>query len=199
MRVLARGTPWVVPTLWVTPLLARRPPARLALVAAAAAVTWFFRDPERHPDGPGVLAAADGVVRSVTQGSDGRWTVSTYLDLRDVHVTRAPCDAVVTVQARRRGRHHRAGTPASAHNHRVEWILATRHGPGGLTQYAGLVARRIVTYRGPGERIGRGERVGLIRFGSRVDVLLPQGVSPAVPPGARLRAGATVIGRADVP
>ena len=120
--------------------------------------------------------------------------MSTYLDLRDVHVTRAPYDAVVTGQVRRTGRHHRAGTAASDHNHRLEWTLETPLGPGGLTQYAGLLARRIVAYQRPGDRVVRGQRVGLIRFGSRVDVVLPVGWRPSVGVGSRVRAGVSVIG-----
>lgn len=196
-RVLARGTPWLVPALWLAPLVVRRPLPRLGLLGAAAGVSWFFRDPDRVPEGEGMLAAADGVVRAVGREPDGRWVVSTYLDLRDVHVTRAPCDAYVRAQHRRSGRHHRASTPASDHNHRLEWELGTDSGPAQLTQYAGLLARRIVAYPSAGDRVARGERIGLIRFGSRVDLTLPTGWRPTVEVGVRLRGGATVVGRAS--
>lgn len=193
MRLLARGTPWFVPALWATPVLARRGDVRAGLVLLAAACTWFFRDPERTPEGPGILAAADGVVRTVVRRDDDTWVVSTYLDLLDVHVTRAPVDSVVITQTRRSGGYRPASTPASDHNHQLAWTLRTEWGEVGLTQYAGLVARRIVAHRGPGHRVARGERIGLIRFGSRVDVTLPPGITPCVVAGHRLRAGASVI------
>jgi phosphatidylserine decarboxylase len=193
VRLLARGTPWFVPALWVAPVLARRAAVRSGLVLLATGCTWFFRDPERTPGGPGFLAAADGVVRSVARRQDGAWVVSTYLDLRDVHVTRAPCEGTVLAQTRHSGGNHAAWSPDSDHNHRLAWTLSTEWGEVGLTQYAGLVARRIVAHCGPGSRVSRGERIGLIRFGSRVDVVLPPGSTPSVVAGRRLRAGESVI------
>ena len=94
---------------------------------------------------------------------------------------------------RHSGAHHPASTPASDHNHRLAWTLRTEHGEIGLTQYAGLVARRIVAHRAPGQQVLRGGRIGLIRFGSRVDVVLPPGITPTVAVGRRLRGGATMI------
>jgi len=107
---LARGTPWFVGVLWLLPVVLRPVPARLAAAALAAGTTWFFRDPDRSPDSDGLVAAADGVVRSVEADEPDRQTVSTYLDLLDVHVTRAPCDAVVVELTYRPGRHYRASS-----------------------------------------------------------------------------------------
>ena len=192
---LARGTPPLLGALWLLPLVLRRPGLRVAALALAGTATWFFRDPDRTPEGDGLLAAADGVVQGVTTDGEGRTTVSTYLNLFDVHVTRAPCDGVVVRQSYRAGRHRRASTPGADANERLEWHLATDHGEVLLTQYAGTVARRIVAYRSPGDRVRRGERIGLIRFGSRVDVRLPEGVCVAVQPRARLAGGSSVLGR----
>lgn len=189
---LARGTPWFVPVLCAAPLVVRGRVARPAAAALAGAVAWFFRDPDRDPDGPGLLAPADGVVRGVER-YDGRWAVSTYLDLRDVHVTRAPVAATVLGQERRSGGHAPAYRPTSDHNHRLVWRLRTTAGDVDLVQYAGLLARRIVAYHGPGDGLERGERIGLIRFGSRVDLVLPTGVTPCVVVGQRVRGGATVL------
>ena len=97
-------------------------------MAGAAGTTWFFRDPERTPDGDGFVAAADGVVQWVRSDDQGRAIVSTYLNLLDVHVTRAPCDAIVVEQTYRRGRHRRASSPAAHVNERMEWRLSTEHG-----------------------------------------------------------------------
>lgn len=198
MRVsLARGTPWFVGALWLVPLLARPPWARAGTAALAAGTTWFFRDPHRVPAGDGLLAAADGVVQSVRHDDQGRATVSTYLNLLDVHVTRSPVDATVVGQTYRRGGHHRASTASAHGNERLQWRLATDGGEVVLTQYAGLLARRIVAYRSTGDRLRRGQRIGLIRFGSRVDVTLPATLQVAVRPGQRVHGGATVLARAS--
>ena len=196
LRLLARGTPAFVPALWLLPLLAlsrRRPLLALAWSGVCLPVTWFFRDPDRSAAGRGVLAAADGRVQLVGRDPDGRWRVSTYLSLRDVHVTRAPIDAHVVSQSYRAGSHRMAFRPESHTNERLEWTLATAYGQAGLTQYAGTLARRIVAQVGPGERVDRGARVGLIRFGSRVDVVLPAGADPLVAVGDRVKGGHTVI------
>ncbi len=190
---LAKGMPAFVPALWLIPLVARRGWARLGGAGVAAVATWFFRDPERTATGPGIVAAADGVVRAVTREQSGATTISTYLNLLDVHVTRAPMDATVLDRNHRPGDHRRASSGAADANERLRWTLDTEYGVVVLTQYAGLVARRIVAYREPGAVLRRGDRIGLIRFGSRVDVTLPHGVSALVQPGQRLRAGASVI------
>ena len=196
---LARGTPWFVGVLWLLPVVVRPAPARLATAALAAGTTWFFRDPDRWPASDGLVAAADGVVRSVEADRPDRQTVSTYLDLLDVHVTRAPCDAVVMELTYRPGRHHRASSHTAHTNERLQWRLATEYGEIVLTQYAGAAARRIVAYRSVGDRVRRGERIGLIRFGSRVDVTFPEQLRVTVRVGSRLRGGATVVATTTEP
>jgi phosphatidylserine decarboxylase len=161
----------------------------------AAGCTWFFRDPHREPDGGGLLAAADGQVQWVRADPQGRQTVSTYLNLLDVHVTRAPCDATVVSQSYRPGGHSPAFSESARLNERMEWTLDTEHGELLLVQYAGTVARRIVAHKQAGDRLRRGEAIGLIRFGSRVDVVLPPGVSALATDGQRMYAGATVLAR----
>jgi len=190
----ARGTPLWVLALWLVPLLVPDRRLRLAAAVVAASALSFFRDPERRPDGAGFVAAADGLIRDVSQGEDGRWLVSTYLSLRDVHVTRAPEDATIARQDYRRGTHRAAYHDAASRNERLAWDLETVHGPMRLVQYSGAVARRIVPYETAGARVARGARLGLIRFGSRVDVTLPPGAVPLVAVGARVRAGKTRIG-----
>ena len=198
MRVrLAEGTPGFVAGLWLVPLLVRRSWTRAVTVALAAVTTWFFRDPERAADGDGIVAAADGVAQWVREDEQARTTVSTYLNLLDVHVTRAPCDATVVLQTYRRGRHRRASSPSAHVNECLEWRLSTAYGEMVLTQYAGAVARRIIAYRSMGDVLRQGERIGLIRFGSRVDVALPPGLAVAVRTGQRLYGGATVVARRD--
>lgn len=190
---LARGTPWWIALFWAPALLVRPRPARLALVVGAAAVTSFFRDPDRTAQGPGLLAAADGLIRAVDQGEDGRWCVSTYLALYNVHVNRMPCDGTVLKQEHIPGSFQPAYSPTAHTNERVEWRIQTEYGELEMTQFAGTAARRIMPYVGPGAEVARGERIGLIRFGSRVDLVLPVGLRPTVRVGDRPRGARDVI------
>lgn len=170
----------------------RRPLLRLGTGAFAAAVTAFFRDPERTAAGDGLLAPADGLVREIEK-RDGRWFVSTYLALYNVHVTRMPCEAEILTQQHFEGPHKLAFADDAHVNERMEWTMTTPHGELGMVQFSGAAARRIVPYVGAGDTVDRGQRIGLIRFGSRVDLLLPEGLVPAVPEGVRVRAGETLI------
>ena len=113
----------------------------------------------------------------------------------DVHVNRAPLDGVVRSLEHRPGGRRPAFHKDSDRNERMEWVVDTAVGELGLVQIAGAFARRIVPYVEPPEAIRRGDRIGLIRFGSRVDVVLPAGVEPAVRVGQRMRAGRTRIDR----
>ena len=201
---LARGTPgWVASLRLVAPaaaclgLVASGPLRRAGLVVAgvSAGVLAFFRDPERRP-GPGaVLAPADGVVTSVDRLADGRARICTFMRISDVHVNRAPSDGVVRDLAHHPGAHRPAFRKDSERNERMRWRIETARGEIEVVQIAGTVARRIVPYHEPGGRVTRGERIGLIRFGSRVDVLLPAGLEPTVRQGQRLRAGISPLTR----
>lgn len=198
---IARGTPWWIGLAWLPPLVVRGLPARIAAGLFATATTAFFRDPERSPAGStpvaGLLAPADGRIREVTLRGDGRWFVSTYLALFNVHVTRMPCAATVRTQVHIEGDHKLAFDADAQTNERMEWVLDTEHGELGMTQFSGAAARRIIPYVGAGARCGRGERIGLIRFGSRVDLLLPVGLVPVVAVGQRPRAGQDLIAVPD--
>jgi phosphatidylserine decarboxylase len=194
---LARATPWWISLGWLPPLLVRGLRPRLVTAAAAACVTAFFRDPSRRANGAGLVAPADGRIREVTRREDGRWFVSTYLALYNVHVTRMPCDGVVTRQDHIEGDHQLAFADTASTNERMEWTVATAWGDLEMTQYSGAAARRIIPYVGTGARSRRGDRIGLIRFGSRVDLLLPLGLVPTVVVGARPRAGEDIVAIAD--
>lgn len=198
MRIgLAQGTPRFVGALWLVPLMVRGPWIRVGATALAVGTTWFFRDPERAPEGDGLLAPADGIVQWVRSDEEGRICVSTYLNLLDVHVSRSPCDANVVEQIYRRGTHRRASSPDANQNESMEWRLETAYGELVLTQYSGAVARRLVPYRSRGDALRRGERIGLIRFGSRVDLTVPSGFEVLVTEGMRLFAGRTVVARPE--
>ncbi|MFD0664305.1 phosphatidylserine decarboxylase [Thermocatellispora tengchongensis] len=196
---LARGvSPWLAPTAAaaaVTSLLATRDRRWAIAAAPLAALTggmlWFFRDPERTP-GPGrVLAPADGVVQSIDPWPDGRTRVAIFMNPLNVHVNRAPLAGTVTSVQHVAGGFLPAFNKDSDQNERVVWHFDTALGDLELVQIAGAVARRIVPYLRAGAKVARAERIGLIRLGSRVDVYLPEGITPAVTVGQRTVAGVT--------
>jgi phosphatidylserine decarboxylase len=196
---LARGvSPWLLPTAAaaaVTSLLSRRDRrwalAAVPLTALTGGMLWFFRDPERTPGTGRILSPADGVVQSIDPWPDGRTRVAIFMSPLDVHVNRAPLAGTVTSMEHMPGGFLPAFNKDSDTNERVVWHLDTALGDIELVQIAGAVARRIVPYVTVGTKVGRAERIGLIRLGSRVDVYLPQGIAPAVSVGEKTVAGVT--------
>ena len=178
-------------------------PAVLGALALFAA--WFFRDPERRvPPGDGlVVSPADGRVTGVesVEGEAfmaGRATrVTIFLSVFDVHVQRAPLGGRVRHRSYRAGRYLPAWrAEAGSLNEQASLGIETEAGPVLVRQIAGLVARRIATYPREGDRVAAGDRIGLIRFGSRVDLLLPAHWEVAARRGDAVRGGATVVARA---
>lgn len=177
--------------------------AGLPLALLAALVANFFRNPRREvPDGPGlVVSPADGVVVEVAGEPAPRLygaaatRISIFMNALDVHVNRSPIGGRVVEVAYNPGKFLAANAPkASVENEQSALLLES---PSGrrvmLVQIAGLIARRIVTYARPGDRLERGQRFGMIRFGSRVDVYLPPEARLAVAPGRRVAGGASVL------
>jgi phosphatidylserine decarboxylase len=192
-------------------------PAILALGAAGLGAPWigaglagialfvlaFFRNPARavHGDDRTVVAPADGRVIAVGEVEDGRGRkgvrVGIFLSVFDVHVNRAPVAGRV-VSLERGGRRFLAAYDARAVRENVRLARELELADGRrvlVTQIAGWVARRIVCHPQPGQWLPRGARYGLIRFGSRTDVLLPPGTEVVVRPGQRVRGGASVLAR----
>jgi phosphatidylserine decarboxylase len=168
-------------------------------VLLAAFFLWFFRDPSRAiPNGPGlVVSPGDGKVEEAewietTTGSRLRITI--FLSVFDVHVNRTPVGGTVTLVEHREGKFLNAMNPASAiHN---EQTLITIDAGGysvSFKQIAGLLARRIVCDLKAGDRVERGQRMGLIKFGSRVDVLMPADADLRVRVGQRVKGGSSVL------
>jgi phosphatidylserine decarboxylase len=187
-----------------------RPRSRgwLLPLAAAAPVAAFFRDPRREvPDDESlVVAASDGRVLSVEHVSDDRFAVdgasarylrvATFLSVLDVHVNRSPVAGRVADHFLEDGGYAAAMSPEAEHNVAAYTVLDTAHGRVVVAQRTGLVARRIVHRAPVGAMLARGERFGLIRFGSRTDVYLPEGAAmPLVSAGDRLVGGSTPIAR----
>lgn len=150
----------------------------------------MFRDPKRTI-GKGIVAPADGTIRDVDPSMG---LVSTYLALRNVHVTRAPIPGVVEKALIIRGRHTPAFAKATTENQRFEIVVRTEIGQVRAVEMVGAIARRIVPYIKEGQSLAKGERLSLIRFGSRVDLFLPVGsVRITVQKGQKVKAGLTQV------
>lgn len=169
------------------------------LLLAAGWAFWLFflvflRDPERTP-GEAIVAAADGHIRAVTEEGE-RVRVSTFMNVTDVHVNRFPLDGEVQSVENAGEGFRPAFVEDARHNQRRHYHLTTAIGPVEVIQMTGFVARRLVSLVGPGVRGAKGQRLGMILLGSRVDVLFPTDrVDILVAVGDRVRAGVTTIAR----
>ena len=166
----------------------------------AAFVLYFFRDPERTvPDEDVVVSPADGRVVDLRQMElDGRkvWRISIFLSLFNVHVNRSPIAGLIRNVCYTPGRFFIASRPeASAENEQNTVTVEGKHFTVTFKQIAGILARRIVFWKKPGEQVLCGERVGLIKFGSRVDLFLPVELPPSVAIGDRVKGGVSILAR----
>jgi phosphatidylserine decarboxylase len=165
---------------------------------AAVAFTLFFRDPQRTAPGDpdAILATADGRIVTVATHPDGCTQIDTFLSVWNVHVNRAPVAGTVVESQYRPGRFLAAYRPeASTENERHDLAISTDQGTVRAAQIAGVLARRVVCRVGVGDSLRQGQKIGLIRFGSRASVIVPPGFVIAVSPGDRVRAGVTAIAR----
>jgi len=181
---------------------AGHPMAVVPLLVGVGFCLYFFRDPERQPppDDRLVVSPADGRVLEVHAEQEEHFLhgpatrVSIFMSPLDVHVNRSPVAGTIELVRHTAGRFRAAfADKASLDNERNAVLLTTRGGRFLVVQIAGALARRIVCRRREGDRLARGERFGMIMFGSRVDLFLPPGVRPAVARGDRVRAGHTVV------
>lgn len=196
--------PWLTAGLVVTVALALlgSPAGSLVAFGATVAVASFFRDPRRRvPEDPRlVLSPADGRVVGIADANEGHPAgtrcVSIFLSVFNVHVNRAPAEGTVTEIRYTPGSFLPAfREKASELNEQNLIRLETPDGPVAVKQIAGLIARRIRCWTKTGARVSRGEKIGFITFGSRVDLFLPAGASIQVRKGDRVRGGLSVIAR----
>jgi phosphatidylserine decarboxylase len=173
----------------------------IVLVLLALSVFSFFRDPERAiPSEPGaIVSPGDGRVVVVTDEEDaGRpgKRISIFLAVWNVHVNRAPAGGVITKMEYRPGKFLAAMRErASMENEQNVFTLSTDAGEMVFKQIAGLIARRVVSWKKQGERVSRGERIGLVRFGSRVDVWVPKDAEILAKLGQNVKGGSSVLAR----
>ena len=204
------ATAVAVPVLVACAWLAMRGEPAWWLPFGVVAVAWlgfcaFFRDPPRHPapDSDGCwLSPADGVVSAVEHHTDHAAVggpavvIRIFLSVLDVHVNRMPWDGQVTSRSHRPGQYLDARDPRGAHLN--ESLLLCLRSPGGvpfgIRQVSGAIARRIVCTPRPGDQVRRGDRMGLIKFGSTTELIVPQGVGGVlVRVGHRVHGGVTPL------
>ena len=200
------GLVFIVPTLAVSGVLflLRFPLSGTAVLLLAAFVVYFFRDPEREiPAGERlILAPADGKIVAIKPFPDWKGPfgeplvrISIFLSVFDVHVNRAPMAALVQEVTHSPGQFRVAwDEEASQANEQTLVRFATPDGDVWVKLIAGLIARRIVCRVAPGRKVEAGERIGLIRFGSRVDCILPEAAVLRVRRGQTVKGGSTILG-----
>jgi phosphatidylserine decarboxylase len=212
LKIHPQGWPFIAIFAAINAILvALSPWAAVAFLPLTIWCVAFFRDPDRvTPKGPGlVVSPADGRLLPVVQavppaelglGAEPRTRLSIFMSVFNVHVNRVPADGTISALAYRPGKFFNASfDKASEHNERMAASL-TLDGPTQKTprelifvQIAGLVARRIHSELSKGQSVCRGDRFGLIRFGSRLDVYLPDGMRVCVSEGQNVKAGETVL------
>jgi phosphatidylserine decarboxylase len=171
------------------------PWASLPLLLLAGFCAWFFRDPDRPvPAGPVAVSPADGKVMAVVK-EDGRVRISIFLNVFDVHVNRSPVSGIIMDAQYQRGKFLVASREeASSDNEQT--VITVRTKDGAIVvfkQIAGLIARRIVFTKKTGDFIQAGERIGLMKFGSRMDVIFGPEWRIAVKPGMRVTGGTSIL------
>ncbi len=167
----------------------------------AAFFLWFFRDPQRKiPEAPGLIVSpADGkvtAIRKIASADGEKYHISIFLNVFNVHVNRSPVAGIIRTVDYKKGEFLNAMNPVSAEKNeqnRVE--VVSENCSVQFTQIAGLLARRIVFNKKVGDRLQRGERVGLIKFGSRVDVILPGTCTLQIALGDHVQGGSSILAK----
>jgi phosphatidylserine decarboxylase len=188
----------LLPALRAVPLTVPWGVGLLAGLAVWVFLAVFFRDPERLP-GEGVVSAADGRVRAIEREGN-LWRISVFMNVTDVHVNRFPLAGKVTAMEGGGSGFRPAYRPEADRNVQRHYFFATDLGAVEVVQVTGVFARRLVSFVRVGSAGKKGDRFGMVVFGSRVDVLLPSDrVVPSVKVGDRVRAGASSIARETTP
>ncbi len=172
----------------------------IIMLPICAQVLWFFRDPEREPEGPGIVSPADGEVIEIFE-TEHPYTgkalkIGVFMNVFSVHVNRMPSAGTIEFLEYVAGKKWFANAlKASDENERMYIGYRSEIGPILMTQIAGLIARRVVCRLRKGDALERAQRFGMIKFGSKVDVYLPPSVECCVKIGQKVKAGRTVIAK----
>ncbi len=169
----------------------------LPLFLVAAFCLYFFRDPDREiPSGPVAVSPADGKVVAIVPAGQSGTRISVFLNIFDVHVNRAPVPGVISSVVYQPGRFLAANRERASAVNEMNTITVAGDGTTVVfKQIAGLIARRVVCWKRPGDRVALGERIGIIKFGSRADIILGPEWEVVVRLGERVSAGASIIAR----
>ena len=201
MPIRSDALPFLMPLAVITVLLAATGnPIGFAVGALTLGVAAFFRDPERisnAPDGV-LLSPADGRVLAVTPLEDGRTRITIFLSVFNVHVARSPAAGTLTHSVAKGGGFAAAFSDKADHNARVEMVIRIVGGSLGVTLFAGLVARRVLPWVTAPSELRRGQRLAIIRFGSRARIVLPSTYIATLQVGDSVRAGTTPLARPNV-
>lgn len=205
MKFARESLPFVLPFVLaaVVALVLRHPVLAAILAVLGFGVLLFFRDPKRYPpaDPRAILAPADGLVTRIDRITDPKVgpgefeRIVTFLSVFDVHVQKVPTDGRVIYAGLTPGKKEAAFKPDVDHvNEYFLSVVERANGDHvGIRQIAGLLARRVVCYLKAGDSVERGEALGVIKFGSRVDLLVPAGYAVKVKKGDRVKNGETIL------
>lgn len=190
MRLARNCAAWISVPIFMTAALAAVGSWYASAIALVGSLfmLFFHRDPDRLPQGEGMLSPADG--RVINASSHG---ITIFMGPCDVHVNRAPLDGIVKRTEHIKGGHAPAFLYSASNNQQNRIEMETIEGNIELRQITGTLVREIICYVRPGDRVYRGERIGMIRFGSRVEVTIPKGLNLQVKNGDKVRAGETII------
>lgn len=190
MKLAKNSTAWISVPIFLTAALAIAGSWYMSAVALVGFIfmIFFHRDPDRLPRGDGMVSPADGRIIQATPEK-----ITVFMGAYDVHVNRAPLDGTVRSIEYRKGSHMPAFLNRACHNQQNRIRMETDEGDLELRQITGTIVREIVCYVRPGDHVFRGERIGMIRFGSRVEASIPKGYKLQVGLGDKVRAGETVV------
>jgi phosphatidylserine decarboxylase len=190
LRLARNSAAWISVPLFLTAAMVAAGSWYISAVALMGSVfmIFFHRDPDRIPGGEGMVSPADG---RIIHASERR--IAIFMGPIDVHVNRAPLDGVVVGTEHIKGGHLPAFMGAASRNQQNRICIETPDGEVEVRQITGTIVREIICYVNAGDRVLRGERIGMIRFGSRVEVTLPECYDVVVAVGDKVRAGETVV------
>lgn len=190
MKLAKNSTAWISVPIFLTAALAIAGSWYMSAVALVGFIfmIFFHRDPDRLPHGDGMVSPADGRIIQATPEK-----ITVFMGASDVHVNRAPLDGIVRSIEYRKGTHLPAFLNSASHNQQNRIMIETLDGDLELRQITGTIVREIVCYVRPGDHVLRGERIGMIRFGSRVEASIPRGYKLHIGLGDEVRAGETVV------
>jgi phosphatidylserine decarboxylase len=190
LKLARNSAAWISVPIFLTAALAVLGSWYISALAFAGSIfmIFFHRDPDRLPLGNGMISPADGRIIKILHNR-----ITIFMGPSDVHVNRAPLDGVVLKTEHVRGGHLPAFLSAASGNQQNRIDLKTPDGVIELRQITGTLVREIVCYVSPGDHVKRGERIGMIRFGSRVEMTIPASYDLLVHMGDKVRAGQTII------